>query len=35
MKETIQLVQDNEHVINEKAFRKENVEKTFYQIFVV
>ena len=27
MKETIQLVQDNEHVINEKAFRKENVEK--------
>ena len=27
MKETIQLAQDHEHVINEKAFRKENVEK--------
>lgn len=27
MKESIQLVQDNEHVINEKAFRKENVKK--------
>ena len=27
MKESIQLVQDNVHVVNEKAFRKENVEK--------
>ena len=28
MKESIQLVQDNnDHVVNEKAFRKENVEK--------